>query len=143
MRKVSKYLLLCFLLLFLLPVHATEVKTKGVGVEPEWARLAVVEMYADATPPSVTFALSPSSTGVSAWGRGIILWDKIPLGSVAIAVSDFDHDGDVDFDDLAELISYWLQEEASVDIAPYPTADGIVNLQDFALLAESWLAGIE
>jgi len=28
MRKVSKYLLLCFLLLFLLPVHATEVKTK-------------------------------------------------------------------------------------------------------------------
>jgi len=55
------------------------------GVAPEWTRVAVVEMYADTAPLSLTFRLSPSSTGVSAYGRGIIGWDDISLGSVTIA----------------------------------------------------------
>ncbi len=52
----------------------------GEGIEPEWARVAVVEILADATPPFVTFTLSPSDTGVAALGRGTIPWDDISLG---------------------------------------------------------------
>ena len=54
---------------------------------------------------------------------------------------DFEPDGDVDFDDLAELVASWLHDEPSADIAPYPAGDGIVNFQDFAALADNWLAG--
>jgi subtilase family serine protease len=54
--------------------------------------------------------------------------------------SDFDGNGKVSFKDLALLVSYWLQNEPSVDVAP-PGGDGIINLLDFALFAENWLAG--
>lgn len=51
---------------------------------------------------------------------------------------DFQPDCDVDFDDLTLLISYWLQlcgDCRGTDLV----ADGIVNLEDFALLAQNWL----
>lgn len=50
---------------------------------------------------------------------------------------DLTGDGEVNFEDLAKLCLYWLQDEASVDIAP-PGGDGIVNFLDFAKLAENW-----
>ena len=50
---------------------------------------------------------------------------------------DFTGEGLVDFEDLAILVSYWLQNEPSVDIAPVG-GDGIVNFLDFAKLAENW-----
>jgi hypothetical protein len=43
------------------------------------------------------------------------------------------------FDDLATLASYWLTDEALVDIAPQPDGDGIANFLDFAVLVENWL----
>ncbi|MCX5639182.1 MAG: hypothetical protein NTX52_16025 [Planctomycetota bacterium] len=49
----------------------------------------------------------------------------------------FDSDCDVDFDDLAILFSYWLQDEPSVDIATL-CGDGIINFPDYALLAAEW-----
>ena len=62
-------------------------------------------------------------------------------GGIKAENPDFDHDGDVDFDDLAELLSYWLKNEPSVDIAPQPNRDGIINLKDFAVFATHWLQG--
>ncbi|MBN2270516.1 MAG: VCBS repeat-containing protein, partial [Sedimentisphaerales bacterium] len=56
----------------------------SVGVAPQWARVAVIRMRADAAPPSVGFSLSPSSTGVAAWGRGQIDWDDIYLGGASV-----------------------------------------------------------
>jgi len=56
-------------------------------------------------------------------------------------IGDFDSDGDVDFTDLEELVDYWLQQEPSVDIAPLPSGDGIVNFKDTALLAGHWMEG--
>ncbi|MHC4387697.1 MAG: S8 family serine peptidase [Planctomycetota bacterium] len=50
---------------------------------------------------------------------------------------DFDRSGRVDFDDLAMLTFYWLESEASVDIAP-EGGDGIIDMLDFAKLAEGW-----
>jgi hypothetical protein len=53
---------------------------------------------------------------------------------------DLDGDCKVNLDDLAILVSAWLQNEPSVDIAP-PGGDDIVNFLDFAKFAESWLVG--
>jgi hypothetical protein len=46
-----------------------------------------------------------------------------------------------DFEDLAVLASYWLTDEALVDIAPEPDGDGIANFLDFAAFAEYWRSG--
>lgn len=44
-------------------------------------------------------------------------------------------DGAVDYEDLMTLTSQWLQssEQLSADIAPGPSGDGIVDIQDLAL----------
>ena len=52
-------------------------------------------------------------------------------------LGDFTGNGFVDFEDLEILVSYWLQNEPSVDIAP-PGGDGIINFLDFAGLAQNW-----
>ncbi|MHC4152127.1 MAG: right-handed parallel beta-helix repeat-containing protein [Planctomycetota bacterium] len=54
--------------------------------------------------------------------------------------ANLDGIGGVDFDDLAILISQWLQAPStpSADIAP-ETPDNIVNFLDFAIFAEYWL----
>jgi hypothetical protein len=57
------------------------------------------------------------------------------------AIEDFDHNGIVDYVDLAELVSHWLKNQPSVDIAPQPNGDGIINLKDFAELVSHWLEG--
>jgi PhoPQ-activated pathogenicity-related protein len=49
----------------------------------------------------------------------------------------FDTDCDVDFDDLAILLSHWLSSEPSVDIAAL-CGDGIINFLDYSLLAAEW-----
>ena len=49
---------------------------------------------------------------------------------------DLNHDGSVDFEDLAKLAAYWLDYEPSVDIAP-AGGDGIINFLDFAKFAEA------
>jgi hypothetical protein len=57
-----------------------------------------------------------------------------PLQSI-----DLNKDGKVDFRDYCRLSQYWLQDEPSVDIAPPPFGDGIVNFQEVEVLAENWL----
>jgi hypothetical protein len=51
---------------------------------------------------------------------------------------DFNHDGIVDFEDLAILTFYWLGNDALADIVPLG-GDGIVNFVDFSGLAENWM----
>jgi len=119
--------------------------SEGIGVEPQWARVAVVQMYADAEPPFTLFTLSPSSTGISAYGRGIIPWNDIWLGSVRIPelTCDLNGDNQVDFDDVAILANQWGQasSDPSADIAPEPP-DGVVDWFDLALMVEYWLEGV-
>jgi len=50
----------------------------------------------------------------------------------------FDEDGDIDLEDLAILLSYWLSPETLVDIAPV-CGDEIVNLLDYSRFSEEWL----
>jgi hypothetical protein len=118
--------------------------SEGVGVEPQWARVAVVQMYADETPPFVAFTLSPSSTGVGAYGRGQIPWEDISLGSFIIASpADLNKNGRVDFDDFAILANQWrgTPGDPSADIVP-EAGDGEIDFLDLALMVEYWLEGV-
>jgi hypothetical protein len=51
---------------------------------------------------------------------------------------DVTADGQVNIDDIAKLSSYWLLDEPSVDIAPVPTGDGIINFLDYCEIADNW-----
>jgi hypothetical protein len=116
----------------------------GVGIEPEWVRVAIVEMYADAAPPVVVFTLSPSSTGVGVYGRGSIDWNDISLGSFKIGLpADLNDNGRVDFDDFVILANQWrgAPGEPSADIAP-GGGDGTIDFFDLALMVKYWLEGI-
>jgi hypothetical protein len=113
----------------------------GDGIEPEWIRVAVVQMYADAAPPFVVFTLSPSSTGVGAYGRGIIPWNDISLPSVTIGPpADLNKNGRVDFFDFAIFGSQWrgLPGDPSADIAP-KGGDGKIDYFDLDVFVEYWL----
>jgi len=63
---------------------------------------------------------------------------RAPLPPLA---GDFEPDCDVDADDLALLIYYWLASCGDCGGADL-IADGVVNLADFAVLADNWLAGL-
>lgn len=63
----------------------------------------------------------------------------------AVTRADFNGDCCVNFRDFAYVALQWLQSpgEPSADIAPPPDGDGIVNMQDLAVLVEHWLDGCE
>lgn len=71
-----------------------------------------------------------------------------PIPYLIADIAPENGDGRVDFLDLAELVSHWLETTASpnwnpqCDIAPTPGPDGMVNFLDFAVLAEYWLEGV-
>ncbi len=52
---------------------------------------------------------------------------------------DVNGDDLVKFADFAKMGQYWHQNEPSVDIAPLPLGDSIVNFEDIAVLADTWL----
>ena len=55
---------------------------------------------------------------------------------------DFNDDLRVDFSDYTKLAKSWKQDDPNVDLGPLSTGDGIVNMQDLAILAENWLSEI-
>ena len=57
----------------------------GGGVQSQWVRVAVVEMYTEASVSSVTFALEPDQTGVAAYGRGLVPWNDVVLEGLTIS----------------------------------------------------------
>ena len=50
---------------------------------------------------------------------------------------DLNSDGAINLNDLAILLSFWLEDEPTVDIGPVG-GDGIISLADVAVLAEMW-----
>jgi len=51
---------------------------------------------------------------------------------------DFNGDSKVNIDDLLILIEHWGQNEPSLDIAPPPVGDGVVDAQDLEVLMSCW-----
>jgi hypothetical protein len=56
---------------------------------------------------------------------------------------DFNLDKRVDLIDFCKLAQHWFEDEPSVDVAPLPEGDGIVDAHDLAFLAECWLMEIK
>jgi hypothetical protein len=65
-------------------------------------------------------------------------WDcwQVPI----LPVVDFYPDWSVNMKDFSELAQYWGQDAPSVDIGPMPWGDGVVDIQDLAVLLEYWLS---
>ncbi len=55
---------------------------------------------------------------------------------------DVDGNGQVSFVDFSKIGQSWLQDEQSVDIAPVPYGDGIVDFEDMAVLVDTWLVNL-
>ena len=72
--------------------------------------------------------------GTNSYGKAYLYEGLVFLG-------DFEPDGDIDLDDLLILANQFLQtpEDPIVDIAPYPSGDNFIDLQDFAVFAQNWL----
>jgi len=67
----------------------------------------------------------------------------VQLEPEGLALGDISGDGMVGIADLVRLAKDWLQSDSLADIyPPPPDGDDIVNFQDFAVLAENWLAGV-
>jgi Tol biopolymer transport system component len=64
-------------------------------------------------------------------GRGDI-W-QVPI----IPIVDFNGDSIVDCVDICMLVDYWETDEPLYDIGPMPWGDGIVDVQDLIVLAET------
>ncbi len=71
------------------------------------------------------------------YGYGLI--DAFAALNYFFDEGDFDKSGDIDFDDLQELLTYWLQDRPSIDIYPVG-GDGIIDFLDFAKFANIWAA---
>ncbi|MHC4544084.1 MAG: DUF362 domain-containing protein [Planctomycetota bacterium] len=67
-------------------------------------------------------------------GDGIQLWQGPPVSDV-----DFSGDGKVNFKDLSILAQHLSQNESSVDVAPAPFGDGVVDGKDLGIVIENWL----
>jgi len=61
------------------------------------------------------------------------IW-QVPI----IPIVDFNNDGKADIHDLLRLIESWGQNDPSVDMAPPPFGDGIVDEKDLEVLMSYW-----
>ncbi len=90
-------------------------------------------------PNAIREALQNTATdlGPAGWDQeyGWGLVDAYAVLTYYHTPGDFNGDDLVNFQDLAILLSYWLENEPLVDIAP-TGGDGIVNFLDFAKLAQ-------
>jgi hypothetical protein len=67
-------------------------------------------------------------------GDGIQLWQGPPVSDV-----DFSGDGKVDLKDFSILAQYLNSNESSIDVAPPPFGDGVVDHKDLGVFVENYL----
>lgn len=81
------------------------------------------------------------------WAVFADAWQSTPSSpnwNSACDISPEGGDGIVDTDDLGIFVDQWLHFGVyCADIAPVPEGDDIVNMLDFAVLAQDWLVGVE
>lgn len=90
--------------------------------EPDDIRQALQNTAIDLGPPDKD----------NEYGYGLI--DAFAALNYYFNEGDFNKDGDIDFEDLQELLTYWLQDRPSIDIYP-EGSDGIIDFLDFAKFA--------
>ena len=121
----------------------------AVGVEPEWARIAIIEFTADAACEQAVFELLPAELESSAYGRGAIDPAEIDYGSAAVEIGCrcvYDLDGNcfIGAGDLGLFAECWDCCEgegcwtASDCVAKDFDCDGCVGGGDLGWFAVAW-----
>ena len=64
--------------------------------------------------------------------------ENLKAGRQFSASVDFNNDKKVDIKDLQILIEGWEQNVPVLDIAPEPSGDGIINVNDLEVLLNFW-----
>jgi len=127
--------------------------TAGLGIAPEWALVARIQMTALAE-GQTDISLSFADTGVSVIGYGLVPSNQISLGSCQVTVGDipetclYDLDGDSSIGpgDLALFACCWLHPAADSSCGGRIPClrcnfdcDGAVGPGDLAWFATGWL----
>jgi len=73
------------------------------------------------------------------WGR---VDARAALDMVLAKRADLNNDWKVDFSDFAVFAQCWKTEDLRGDIGPVPRPDGVLDVQDLALMSEYWLREI-
>jgi lysophospholipase L1-like esterase len=83
--------------------------------------------------------LFPDGIHPNAEGAGLMAQTIAPFLLGVRLLPDFDRDGVVNLADFARLALLWRQTEPSLDVAPVPNGDGLVDDRDLAGLARFWM----
>jgi hypothetical protein len=103
--------------------------------------------YPDAPVRLCVYNTNGQAVGVAASGSSVYVADS-GGGLVVLRVGrpgDFEPDGDVDLDDIAFFARHWLQTGCSPPEGCEGTdldSSGIVNFEDFNVLADNWMKGL-
>lgn len=118
----------------------------GQGIDPNWARVAVVQFHAFCDLMPADFGLSPSTTEVSAFARGSIPPSEVSFCGANVdlifnCIYDKDESGEVNSGDLALFAPAWLTGEGDPGFDPNCDFDcsGMIGAGDLGWLATSWL----
>ena len=65
--------------------------------------------------------------------------DNVLILSDTISRLDFTGDGNVNLKDFSRFAQYYSQDEPSIDVAPLPFGDDIVDYKELAAIAADWL----
>ncbi len=121
----------------------------GGGIEPEWVRVGWIEMRPDNETASCMIELLPSQTGIGAFGRGLIPWEFVELGSLDLEILepsityDLDNDGTVGVGDLGVFATSWMQTVPPANAAHDFDCDGFVGPGDLSWFATAWLKDVD
>ncbi|MCG8403716.1 MAG: M6 family metalloprotease domain-containing protein [Phycisphaerales bacterium] len=116
----------------------------GLGMEPEWILVGIVELKADTSAPAATFELLPSATGIAALARGSIPWSNVGLDTATLVQGipgDIDSDGDVDPIDMETFVSVLIGMETAPArrTACDFNGDGSADGQDVQQFVEAYI----
>jgi subtilisin family serine protease len=82
---------------------------------------------------------APGRDDYYGWGR---VDARAALDMVLAKRADLNNDWKVDFRDFAVLAACWKTDDLRGDIGPIPRPDGVVDVQDLAVIGEYWLKEI-
>jgi len=80
------------------------------------------------------------SSQVDVDGQPRVAYGRVDMGAdeVCPIAADFDHDCNVNMNDLEILGEQWLLEKLSMDLAPIDEGDSFVDFLDWAVFANAW-----
>jgi subtilisin-like proprotein convertase family protein len=125
----------------------TDAGATGPGVQPQWARVAVVEFETIICPLELEFALGSALSPIVAVGRGAIAPEDIQFGSagaqiVPVCVYNLDASNNfIDAADLGVFAGCWLTGPGDAGFDPACDFDcsGFVDAGDLGWFAGAWL----